>query len=174
MRFVWRIAVMTVFGGLPACVMPHAAAQRNAVDERDSAGNRGARAGSASGATTSPRPGHEGAALTLPAYEVRESAFSDFGMSVRTNYQVQWGGSLEWMEVIAVEPGSSAAQQNLSWGDRIIAIDGQPVTELQRDSMLATLFERKAGDRVDVLVLRAAQALPRFVTLTARRPPLGN
>jgi C-terminal processing protease CtpA/Prc len=107
----------------------------------------------------------------MAAYEVRESAFTDFGMSVRTNFEVKWGGDIEWMRVSAVAAGSSAARQGLVPGDRIMAIDGEPVTKLGRDSMIEKLFLRETGDRVEILVLGPAKALPRFVILTANRPP---
>lgn len=112
---------------------------------------------------------NEGDLLKLPAHEVRESAFCDFGMSVKTNLEVKWGGDVEWMLVIGVDAGSSAAKLDLKVGDRILAIDGKLVSELSRDAMLAALFQRKKGDRVQFLVLGFRQALPRFVTLTANR-----
>jgi C-terminal processing protease CtpA/Prc len=101
---------------------------------------------------------------------VKESAFSDFGMSVKTNLEVKFGADVEWMFVIGVNAGSSAAKANLSVGDRIMAIDGRLVTELDRDAMLAALFQRKKGDRVQFLLLGLKQPLPRFVTLVANRP----
>lgn len=108
--------------------------------------------------------------LTLDAYEVRESAFSDFGMSVKTNFEVQWGGRVAWMLVSGVVAGSSAAQQRLAPGDKIMAIDGQLITDLERDAMLALFFQRKPGERARVLVLSRGDALPRFTNLVASRP----
>jgi hypothetical protein len=108
--------------------------------------------------------------IKLKAYEVKESAFSDFGMSVKTNFEVIGGADVEWMLVSAVAPGSSAARMNLSAGDRILAIDGRQVTELSRDAMLERLFQRKPGDTSRLLVLGRKDALPRFVTLSATRP----
>lgn len=107
---------------------------------------------------------------TLEAYEVRESAFSDFGMSVRTNLEVKWGGGVAWMLVSAVEPGSSAARRGIVAGDRILAIDGRAVTELGRDAMLDVLFHRKKGEAARMLVLAQGEALPRFLTLVASPP----
>ncbi len=110
------------------------------------------------------------ATTVLPAYAVRETAFSDFGMSVKTNFDVQWGGHVAWMVVTAIEAGSSAARQRLGVGDRILAIDGRQVTAFDRDAMLAALFHRKQGETSRLLVLGPKEALPRFVTLAARRP----
>ena len=107
--------------------------------------------------------------LKLAAYEVRELAFCDFGMSVKTNFEVKWGGRIEWMQVSGVDAGSSAARLNLRVGDKILAIDGRLISELDRDAMLEALFQRKKGDRSQFLVLGVREALPRFVTLVANR-----
>src|SRR5581483_10508364 len=92
-------------------------------------------------------------AQALPAFEVREAAFTDFGMSVRTNLSVKWGEPVAWMRVGAVQPLSSAAAARLGAGDRILALDGHLVTGLGRAAMLAALFERHRGDRLQALVL---------------------
>ena len=112
----------------------------------------------------------ESAPSTLPAYEVRESAFSDFGMSVKTNFEVKWGGKIEWMVVTAVAEGSSASRMGVAAGDRVLAIDGRQITEMDRDAMLDAFFQRKKGDRSRFLMLGERQALPRFVILAASRP----
>jgi hypothetical protein len=126
---------------------------------------------SPSGPMGANRAGTTAATTTvLPAYAVRETAFSDFGMSVKTNFDVQWGGHVAWMVVTAIDAGSSAARQRLGVGDRILAIDGRPVTTFDRDAMLAALFHRKQGETSRLLVLGPKEALPRFVTLAARRP----
>jgi hypothetical protein len=127
----------------------------------------------AASATEAPRPDEKnpGAPATaLPAYTVRETAFSDFGMSVKTNFDVQWGGHVAWMVVTAIDAGSSAARQRLGVGDRILALDGRQITAFDRDAMLAALFHRKHGETSRLLVLGPKDALPRFVTLVARRP----
>jgi membrane-associated protease RseP (regulator of RpoE activity) len=108
--------------------------------------------------------------VALEAYEVRESAFSDFGMSVKTNFEVKWGGNVEWMTVTAVAPASSASRAGIAAGDRILAIDGRKISEMDRDAMLAALFQRKKGDRSRLLVLGPREGLPRFVSLIANRP----
>lgn len=107
---------------------------------------------------------------SLPAFEVRESAFSDFGMSVKTNFDVKWGGKVEWMVVTGVAPGSSAARMRVAPGDRIMAIDGRKITDLDRDDMLDALFQRKKGDRSRLLVLSPRDGLPHFIVLVAHRP----
>ena len=106
----------------------------------------------------------------LAAYEVRESAFSDFGMSVKTNFEVKLGGGIEWMVVTGVEPGSSASRVGVALGDRILAIDGRKSTEMDRDAMHERLFQRKKGERSRLLVLGQREALPRFIVLVANRP----
>ena len=108
--------------------------------------------------------------VALRAYEVRESAFSDFGMSVTTNFEVQWGGKIEWMTVNAVAGGTSADLAGLAPGDRIMAIDGQLVVGMERDAMLGLFFQRKKGERSRLLVLGRRQAMPGFVNLIANRP----
>lgn len=108
--------------------------------------------------------------VALKAYEVREAAFSDFGMSVKTNFEVQWGGKVEWMSVNAVADGSSAARGGLGLGDQILAIDGQLVAGMEREAMLTRFFQRRTGESSRLLVLGHRQAMPRFVTLVAKRP----
>jgi C-terminal processing protease CtpA/Prc len=74
------------------------------------------------------------------------------------------------MLVTAVAAGSSAAQAALAPGDRILAVDGRLVGEMNRDAMLEVLFRRKKGESSRLLLLGRGQALPRFVTLVANRP----
>ena len=119
-----------------------------------------------------PRDGDPASAL--PVYEVRESAFTDFGMSVKTNVEVKWGDAVAWMEVSSVAPDSSAAKKGLRPGDRILALDGELITKFGRDSMLEALFQRKAGERAELLVMNTGQALPHYVTLTAAKPRLAR
>jgi C-terminal processing protease CtpA/Prc len=107
--------------------------------------------------------------VKLPAYEVRESAISDFGISVRTNFEVKWAGKIEWMRVSAVSASSSAAHAGLAPGDQILAIDGQLITEMDKATMLDALFQRKKGDSCRLLILGQNDSLPRFVTLIANR-----
>ena len=101
---------------------------------------------------------------------MRESAFSDFGMSVRTNLEVKGGGRIEWMVVTRVAADSSAARRGIAPGDQILAIDGRKITEMDRDAMLEALFQRKKGDRSRLLLLGHREALPRFLDLVANRP----
>jgi membrane-associated protease RseP (regulator of RpoE activity) len=154
------------------CVAP----QKAALGVVGDAGSREVSGGTSastqtSGASSGPQPPKVGTApSTLAAYEVRESAFSDFGMSVKTNLEVSWGGAVEWMFVTRVAAGSSASNVGLAPGDRILAIDGRTVSEMDREAMLAALFQRKKGDQSRLLVLGQREALPRFVTLVANRP----
>ena len=172
MRLTAAIALI-LLAGAAGCANPPATAPRGsaAAESPDPARDESP----ASPAQTAPprTPAKAtGVPVDLPVYEVRESAFTDFGMSVRTNLAVKWGDSVEWMEVSGVAPGTSAAKQHLSPGDRILAIDGELITKFGRDSMLGALFQRKAGDRAVLLLLSPQQGLPRYVTLTAERPRL--
>lgn len=167
------IALLSVMSGLAGC----------ATGEKNPSASDGKREGPPSASLASqkissgeskpgktPAPQNSGELFKLPSYEVRESAFSDFGMSVRTNLEVKWGANVEWMLVIGVDRGSSAAKLDLKLGDRILAIDGKLVSDLSRDAMLAALFQRKKGERVQFLILGVRESLPRFVTLMANRP----
>ena len=78
------------------------------------------------------------------------------------------------MLVSAVEPGSSASRGGIVAGDRILAIDGQMIKEMGRDTMLALFFQRKNRDLSRLLVLGRHEALPHFVTLVASRPEPGR
>ncbi len=110
-----------------------------------------------------------GEAIRLPAYRVQEGAFSDFGMSVKTNFEVASGGHIQWMEVSGVEPGGSAAARGLAVGDRILALDTVAVTTLSKAAMLEALFQRKRGAQMRVLVMAQRDAFPRFVVVVAGR-----
>ena len=88
-------------------------------------------------------------------------------MSVKTNLEVKFGRRIEWMQVSAVAAGSSAWRLGLMGGDRILAIDGRMVTDMDRDAMLDCLFHRKKGDSSRLLVMGSKDGFPRFVTLIA-------
>ncbi len=108
--------------------------------------------------------------VALRAYEVRELAFIDFGMPVKINFEVQWGGRIEWMSVGAVVGLSAADLAGLALGDRIMVIVGQLAMGMERDVMLGLFFQRKKGERSRLLVLGRRQAMPGFVNLIANRP----
>lgn len=110
-----------------------------------------------------------GETVRLPVYRVQEGAFSDFGMSVKTNFEVASGGPVQWMEVSGLEPGGSAAVRGLAVGDRILALGGVEVTTLSKAAMLEALFQRKKGEPMRVLVMAARDAFPRFIVLVAGR-----
>lgn len=101
---------------------------------------------------------------------MQEGAFSDFGMSVKTNFEVVTGGNVQWMEVSALAPGGSAAARGLVAGDRIRALDAVAVTTLNQTAMLEALFQRKKGEQMRVLVMAQGDVFPRFVVLVASRP----
>ncbi len=108
--------------------------------------------------------------VTLPAFHAHEWAISDFGMSVKTNFEVAHGGSVEWIEISAIEPRGPAKSAGLAVGDRILAIDRELVTKLGREGLLDALFKRKSGDHIRILITNRREALPRFVEVVARRP----
>lgn len=108
--------------------------------------------------------------ISMEAFEVRGSAFNDFGMSVRTNFEVEWGGAVDWMQVSGVQPDSSASTQRIAVGDRVLAVDGTLIKGMGRDEMLERLFQRKKGERSRFLILSRRRPLPHFVILTASRP----
>jgi len=85
---------------------------------------------------------------------------------------VRQGGMVKWMRVGVVIPGSIAAQSGLFTGDQVYAIDGVPVTDLNRETMLGALFQRSAGDHPRLAVLAPRHGfLPMWVTLGGPNPP---
>jgi|GEM_PF-3014491 len=61
----------------------------------------------------------------------------------------------EGIVILRVEPGSPAEVMGLTGGDRLVALDGQP---LQRhDDWRRTFTSKRAGDRIDLDVARLAQ-----------------
>jgi C-terminal processing protease CtpA/Prc len=108
-----------------------------------------------------------GGAKSLPTDPGEMDAAGDFGMSITTNFEVGQGGKTEWVLVDDVLDGSSAARVGIRAGDRIMAIDGQVVTEMDGDELCALLFERQEGESIRLLVLRSQRAVLDFVTLVA-------
>lgn len=90
--------------------------------------------------------------VELPEYKVQAKGISDFGMSIRTNPGVLWGGSVGRMRVGEVVPDSAAAMAGLKRGQWILEVDGAPVAELRRGSMLRKFFRREVGDRITLKV----------------------
>lgn len=127
----------------------------------------GVRPTSASTQTTAAR---SGTPTPLPAFKVQEWAFADFGLSVKTNFEVAVGERVQWMEVSSTEPDSSARKAGLLPGERILAINARQVTGLTKSGLEELLFLRKAGEQVRLLVLGPGHGLPRFVSLVAARP----
>ncbi len=117
--------------------------------------------------TTDTRPGTP---TPLPVFKVQEWAFADFGLSVKTNFEVAVGEHVQWMEVTSTEPNSSARNAGLLPGERILAINSQQVTGLTKSGLEEYLFRRKKGEQVRLLVLGSRHGLPRFVSLVAARP----
>ena len=117
--------------------------------------------------TTDTRPGTP---TPLPVFKVQEWAFADFGLSVKTNFEVAVGEHVQWMEVTSTEPNSSARNAGLLPGERILAINSQQVTGLTKSGLEEYLFRRKTGEQVRLLVLGPRHGLPRFVSLVAARP----
>jgi hypothetical protein len=167
------ISVVLMTGAV-GCMVPHQSALPTSVTAKNHGAER-SQSAEAPGKVSpigGPNVKNEGEPLEMPAYAVQESAFTDFGMSVKTNMEVKWGGYVAWMQVSGVVLESSAAKQGLRPTDRILAIDDRLIAKFNRDAMLEVLFQRKTGDKVKLLVLGAKQALPRFVTLTAELPSL--
>jgi hypothetical protein len=103
--------------------------------------------------------------VRLPPFEVRESGVTDFGMSVVTNFAVASGGTITWMRVGNLVPGSAAALAGLNTNDEIISVDGVMVSNLSKSAMLHTFFHRKIGARVKLLVVHHRTRLLRQVEL---------
>jgi S1-C subfamily serine protease len=169
--FTATIALVICAGTVGCSTMQETARDRSGAIHPGAKGSAPAAPQNGSTITAASQPLKSATApVTLAAYEVRESAISDFGMSVKTNFEVKWGGNVEWMTVTAVAAGSSASRAGIAAGDRILAIDRRKISEMDRDDMLDALFQRKKGDRSRLLVLRPREGLPRFVSLIANRP----
>ena len=65
--------------------------------------------------------------------------------------------------LVSVEPGSPAEKGNLFLGDTIVALNGQPVRQM--DDLLSKLGEDLVGSSVPVRIIRGGQALEVQVTL---------
>jgi PDZ domain len=113
-------------------------------------------------------------AIPLPKFEVHEKGFTDFGISIVTNFGVVQGKAIEWIRVGTVSPGSSAASLGLETDDEILAIDGRLLSKMTRGEMLHVFFERESGDELKLLVMGTKMALPRFVVLKAQPPAVGK
>jgi membrane-associated protease RseP (regulator of RpoE activity) len=104
--------------------------------------------------------------ILLPPFEVRESGFTNFGISILTNKAVATGGKVEWMIVSAVAPGSAASLAGLSPGDRIYSIDGASVLKFSKAQMLGTFFHKTIGAELRLEVADPRTQARRIVTLT--------
>ena len=172
-----RSCALVVLGGLAGvagCVAPpsggvSSAMRTNGELRAASAAGEGRADGGGTAQAAPANEGPGGEPVRMGAVRVQEWAFSDFGMSVKTNFGVASGENVQWMEVSALEPGGSAVARGLAPGDRILAIERVPVTELNKSAMLAVLFQRKKGEQVRVLVMARGDPLPRFVVLVAGR-----
>jgi len=72
----------------------------------------------------------------------------------------------EGVRVAAVAPGSPAAAVGIQAGDVIVAVDGQPVRNLQEYTGL--LYRHQPGDRMAVVVLRDGARISVEATLASR------
>jgi predicted metalloprotease with PDZ domain len=111
-------------------------------------------------------PKQEETVILLPPFEVRESGFTNFGISILTNKAVATGGKVEWMIVSAVAPGSGASLAGLSPGDRIYSIDGESVVKFSKAQMLSTFFHKTIGTELRLEVADPRTQARRIVTLT--------
>jgi membrane-associated protease RseP (regulator of RpoE activity) len=104
--------------------------------------------------------------ILLPPFEVRESGFTNFGISILTNKAVATGGKVEWMIVSAVAPGSGASLAGLSPGDRIYSIDSESVVKFSKAQMLSIFFHKTIGAELRLEVADPRTQARRIVTLT--------
>jgi hypothetical protein len=79
--------------------------------------------------------------VTLEAYDVQASAFSDFGMSLRTNFEVKSYGPIQWMKVGAIDPDSSAEKLGLARPGR----NGRPLLPAPQRRTLTFAHSRPEG-----------------------------
>ncbi len=79
----------------------------------------------------------------------------------------EFGNEEPGYAISGAAPGSPADKGGLKAGDRIVKLGGNPVTGL--DDFDAALRKFKAGDEVDVIVIRDKQEVPLKVTLDPPR-----
>ena len=79
----------------------------------------------------------------------------------------QLGLEMKMGAIVAVQPGSPAAQAGLKMGDTLQTIDGQPLGD---PITFAERLRRKAGDAVKLTLLRAGEPAPITVDATLRKP----
>ncbi len=69
----------------------------------------------------------------------------------------------------ACQPGSPAAEAGLRSGDKIVEIDGKPVSRAAE--VKSEISRRYAGDKIRLAVMRGAQRIEREMTLVAKLEP---
>lgn len=84
----------------------------------------------------------------------------DLGIAIRSPSPSKPGA-----EIVRVRPGSAGEKAGLAAGDRILAVDGRPLTD---EATLSRVYERlRAGDRVRLTIGRAGNAIDRTITVPA-------
>lgn len=80
---------------------------------------------------------------------------------------VRFGAEDDAILIDQVLPDTAASRAGLEVGDRVVSLDGKPVT--RRENLIASLRTRKPGDTVRLSILRAEDTLDLEATL-GRRP----
>lgn len=75
-------------------------------------------------------------------------------------------GGLAGVEVVEVSPGSSAEDAGLEIGDRVLSLDGAPVTII--DELAGLVLARQAGEEVELEIIRDGEPMTIVATLGAR------
>ena len=76
------------------------------------------------------------------------------------------GGGEAGVEIVSVTPDSAAASAGLEVGDRVLSLDGAPVTQIQE--LAGLVLAHQAGDEVNLKVIRGDQELEIMAILGKR------
>jgi phosphoserine phosphatase RsbU/P len=90
-------------------------------------------------------------------YDAR-SLYSPVELGFNNSHSQEYNDKTHWIRVADVVPGSPAEKAGLRVGDRIIGIDGIPLTSM--DPWQAVYARSRPGDPVDFTVLRLGESQP--------------